>query len=209
MSDYNDKILWKRPLHSDSYIPPGSFLSSLRKNRKIIYKMLLVTQNHTSSSSELSSLYLLAPRITLTLYHTTPCNDLHIYFRLCAIKGTYSGPETPRLDCFYMFHPGLCYLGSTRLPQQKAQTGACRPFVQHPLELFIQSLTADVTGAKNVKSSILIFLSLMSLSPVLRTLTAATSSDSIWALSASLFILNAVLADYSSSVTPNGPVNER
>nr|GAT44203.1 phosphatidylinositol N-acetylglucosaminyltransferase [Mycena chlorophos] len=51
---------------------------------------------------------------------------------------------------------------------------------------------------KAVKSSILIFLALMSLSPVLRTLTAATSSDSIWALSAVLFVLNALLADYSA-----------
>lgn len=38
----------------------------------------------------------------------------------------------------------------------------------------------------------------MSLSPVLKTLTAATSSDSIWALSASLFVLNALLADYTA-----------
>ncbi|KAF9489644.1 phosphatidylinositol N-acetylglucosaminyltransferase [Pleurotus eryngii] len=50
-----------------------------------------------------------------------------------------------------------------------------------------------------LKSSILMFLALMSLSPVLRTLTAATSSDSIWALSAALFLLNILLADYSSS----------
>lgn len=58
--------------------------------------------------------------------------------------------------------------------------------------------TASMTNrAKTVKSSILVFLALMSLSPVLRTLTAATSSDSIWALSASLFILNALLADYT------------
>ncbi|KAH8102652.1 phosphatidylinositol N-acetylglucosaminyltransferase [Cristinia sonorae] len=49
-----------------------------------------------------------------------------------------------------------------------------------------------------VKSSILVFLALLSLSPVLRTLTAATSSDSIWALSAGLFFLNAILADYTS-----------
>jgi len=51
---------------------------------------------------------------------------------------------------------------------------------------------------KTIKSSILIFLALMSLSPVLKTLTAATSSDSIWALSAFLFILNALLADYGT-----------
>ncbi|CAE6519609.1 unnamed protein product [Rhizoctonia solani] len=51
--------------------------------------------------------------------------------------------------------------------------------------------------AQAVKSSILVFLALASLAPVLRTLTAATSDDSIWALAASLFILHAVLADYT------------
>ncbi|KAL1679832.1 phosphatidylinositol N-acetylglucosaminyltransferase subunit C [Schizophyllum commune] len=48
-----------------------------------------------------------------------------------------------------------------------------------------------------VKASILLFLALMCLAPVLRTLTAATSSDSIWAMAAALFILNALLADYT------------
>ena len=54
------------------------------------------------------------------------------------------------------------------------------------------------SGSKTFKSSLLVFLALMGLSPVLRTLTAATSSDSIWALSACLFLLNALLADYST-----------
>ncbi|KAL1739451.1 phosphatidylinositol N-acetylglucosaminyltransferase subunit C [Schizophyllum fasciatum] len=48
-----------------------------------------------------------------------------------------------------------------------------------------------------VKASILLFLALMCLAPVLRTLTAATSSDSIWAMAAALFMLNALLADYT------------
>lgn len=52
---------------------------------------------------------------------------------------------------------------------------------------------------KALKPSIMMFLVIMSLSPVLRTLTAATSSDSIWALSAILFILNALLADYTAT----------
>ncbi|KAI0669911.1 phosphatidylinositol N-acetylglucosaminyltransferase [Trametes maxima] len=56
----------------------------------------------------------------------------------------------------------------------------------------------NTNRAKALKASILVFLALMSLSPVLKTLTAATSSDSIWALSASLFILNALLADYTA-----------
>ncbi|KDQ13136.1 hypothetical protein BOTBODRAFT_111897 [Botryobasidium botryosum FD-172 SS1] len=53
--------------------------------------------------------------------------------------------------------------------------------------------------AKAFKSSILVFLALLALSPVLKTLTEATSSDSIWALSAFLLGLNVLLADYSSS----------
>lgn len=67
------------------------------------------------------------------------------------------------------------------------------------LDLFIvHNAPSGANRAKTIKSSILVFLALMSLSPVLRTLTAATSSDSIWALSACLFILNALLADYTA-----------
>lgn len=64
------------------------------------------------------------------------------------------------------------------------------------------------TDLKTLKSSILVFLALVSLSPVLRTLTAATSSDSIWAMSAVLFFLNILLADYSAMPT-NEPSQER
>jgi hypothetical protein len=74
-------------------------------------------------------------------------------------------------------------------------------------------------GSKTLKSSILVFLVLMALSPVLRTLSAATSSDSIWALAAVLFGLNAMLADYTParldahvqerSVIPCIPISRR
>lgn len=54
----------------------------------------------------------------------------------------------------------------------------------------------------------MVFLTLIALSPVLRTLTAATSSDSIWALSAVLFILNILLADYTAT-NVHGEVHTR
>ncbi|GJE86102.1 phosphatidylinositol N-acetylglucosaminyltransferase [Phanerochaete sordida] len=63
--------------------------------------------------------------------------------------------------------------------------------------------------AKTVKSSILIFLALLALSPVLRTLTAATSSDSIWALAACLFALNVLLADYTPMLSAQQHPRER
>ncbi|KAG0677384.1 hypothetical protein C6P40_000837 [Pichia californica] len=46
------------------------------------------------------------------------------------------------------------------------------------------------------KSSMLIILYLLTLSPVLKSLTNSTSSDSIWALSAWLSILNVMFNDY-------------
>lgn len=73
--------------------------------------------------------------------------------------------------------------------------------------LSLSLLTYRRTGAKTLKAAILVFLALMALSPILRTLTASTSSDSIWALSACLFLLNAALADYRS-VRLSGQVRE-
>ncbi|TFK41139.1 phosphatidylinositol N-acetylglucosaminyltransferase subunit C [Crucibulum laeve] len=88
--------------------------------------------------------------------------------------------------CFFTGYLSWNFLGRTFMPSKD----------QYPIHL------------KTLKSSILIFLALMSLSPVLRTLTAATSSDSIWALAAILFTLNALLADYGS-VKSDMHVHER
>jgi phosphatidylinositol glycan class C protein len=57
-------------------------------------------------------------------------------------------------------------------------------------------------GARAIKASLLIFLALIALSPILRTLTAPTSADSISALTAALFLMHAVLADYSYTAAP-------
>ncbi|KAI0247458.1 phosphatidylinositol N-acetylglucosaminyltransferase subunit C [Lactifluus subvellereus] len=53
------------------------------------------------------------------------------------------------------------------------------------------------TGARTVKASLLVFLALISLAPILCTLTAPTSADSIWALATAFLLVHAVLADYS------------
>jgi phosphatidylinositol glycan class C protein len=55
---------------------------------------------------------------------------------------------------------------------------------------------------RTVKASLLIFLALIALAPILRTLTAPTSADSIWALATALFLVHALLADYSYSASP-------
>jgi len=74
-----------------------------------------------------------------------------------------------------------------------------RMFYRPPSSSSTGVLSSAVSvDAKTFKSSLLAFLALLSLSPVMKTLTASTSSDSIWALTACLFVLNALIADYSS-----------
>ncbi|PWY98138.1 phosphatidylinositol N-acetylglucosaminyltransferase [Testicularia cyperi] len=74
--------------------------------------------------------------------------------------------------------------------------------------LFVHLLTGSIgpqtvlvgTAAQGTSLGLVILcLVILAISPVLRTLTESTTSDSIWALSAFLFLLNLALADYSST----------
>ena len=64
---------------------------------------------------------------------------------------------------------------------------------------FLQFAQVSFTlGSRVIRSAVLVFLALLSLAPVLKTLTEATSSDSIWALAFFLFFLHTLLADYTA-----------
>jgi phosphatidylinositol N-acetylglucosaminyltransferase subunit C len=62
---------------------------------------------------------------------------------------------------------------------------------------------------KTVKSAILIYLTLLGLSPILKSLTRSTSSDSIWALATWLLIINIFFFDYGGLYTPPGTAQLR
>eukprot|EP00160_Parvularia_atlantis_P004220 Unigene13550_Nuclearia_a/m.41040 Unigene13550_Nuclearia_a/g.41040 ORF Unigene13550_Nuclearia_a/g.41040 Unigene13550_Nuclearia_a/m.41040 type:complete len:370 (-) Unigene13550_Nuclearia_a:13-1122(-) len=53
------------------------------------------------------------------------------------------------------------------------------------------------------QGAVLFFVSLLALSPVLRTLTEHTSSDTVWALTSILFFSNLLLHDYSTVTATN------
>lgn len=55
---------------------------------------------------------------------------------------------------------------------------------------------------KTFKSALLIFFTLLGLSPILKSLTKSTSSDSIWALATWLLIINIFFFDYGSVYEP-------
>ncbi|EXJ85598.1 hypothetical protein A1O1_05964 [Capronia coronata CBS 617.96] len=60
---------------------------------------------------------------------------------------------------------------------------------------------------KTLKSACLIYFALLGLSPILKSLTKSTSSDSIWALATWLLIINIFFFDYGSLYGPTKPLN--
>jgi phosphatidylinositol glycan class C protein len=61
----------------------------------------------------------------------------------------------------------------------------------------------SLSGRKTAKGAVLFFAMLAGLSPILRTLTKDTSSDTIWALTVILFLANMLFHDYGSGNRTN------
>ncbi|KAF9456553.1 phosphatidylinositol N-acetylglucosaminyltransferase subunit C [Collybia nuda] len=155
------KILWKRQSFQDNYIPPASFLSSLRRNSNF-----------------------------------KPQTYWPLVLLSCAI--------TQHISTIFIFLSIFVWIQQSKLdPRTMVWITGGSSLVGYAIWEVLDSISVKTSERyanrlKALKSSILIFLALMSLTPVLRTLTAATSSDSIWALTSILFILNTLLADYSA-----------
>lgn len=65
------------------------------------------------------------------------------------------------------------------------------------------SLTPRIRSRlKTVKSALLIYFTLLGLSPILKSLTRSTSSDSIWAIATWLLIINIFFFDYGGLQSP-------
>ena len=60
-----------------------------------------------------------------------------------------------------------------------------------------------IKGWKTAKGAVLFFATLLCLSPILKTLTKDTSSDTIWALTVILFLANMLFHDYGSENRTN------
>ncbi|KAG9009794.1 hypothetical protein FRB94_013592 [Tulasnella sp. JGI-2019a] len=166
-----EKILWKKQPFPDDYIPP-SFLSSLRRNTNVrSYAYLPLVLSACAVTQHLSTIFFFVA----------------VFIQL-------------NIDSSKELTFGMSQLD----PRMLAWTSiAAYPFgfvLWEAMEWrVIQNGDRKKIRVKAIKSSILVFLILVVISPVLKTLSEATSSDSIWAMSASLFCLNAILADYSAA----------
>ncbi|KAJ1307261.1 hypothetical protein OPQ81_001374 [Rhizoctonia solani] len=152
--------------------------------QKILWKKQPFPDNHLPSSflSSLQHNINLKQYTYISLLKTVLPVTQHLA-NTALFLSTFARLKTGRLDprVLVYFGSGLSILG----------------FGVYEISAPRSGLPASHRLAHALKSSILVFLALASLAPVLQTLTAATSDDSIWALAASLFILHAVLADYT------------
>lgn len=88
-------------------------------------------------------------------------------------------------------------LGSSPSPSRPSQPRRCSGTTLAPsLPPRIQS------RLKTIKSALLIYFTLLGLSPILKSLTRSTSSDSIWALATWLLIINIFFFDYGGLHIP-------
>jgi phosphatidylinositol glycan class C protein len=92
---------------------------------------------------------------------------------------------------------------SSRLAS-KASTEALR-HTETPLLPLDENRTHQRLGT--IKSALLIWSTLLGLSPILRSLTESTSSDSIWAISFWLLAINIFFFDYSGGVGAKFPAS--
>ncbi|OAX77824.1 hypothetical protein ACJ72_07873 [Emergomyces africanus] len=79
----------------------------------------------------------------------------------------------------------------------------------HPLPSTTNNTTALLSPRNRqrlatAKSALLIFCALLGLSPILKSLTKSTTSDSIWAMSCWLMVINIFFFDYSSNSGGSG-----
>jgi len=92
--------------------------------------------------------------------------------------------------------PDLCPTGSRSLPERSSV------IIHAPTTLPPSISPRTKARLKTFKSALLIFSALLGLSPILKSLTKSTSSDSIWALATWLLIINIFFFDYGSAYAP-------
>jgi len=154
---------------------------------RVLWKRLPYPDNYVPPSHFLASLrknanftpYTYAP---LVLASTSVCQHVaNIFIFLAVFMGLKENTSDPRLIIWFaIFLFGFGYAAWEIL-------------------LYLQGTSLNKESRSRVmRSSVLVFLALLALAPVLKTLTEATSSDSIWPLAFFLFTLHTLLADYTA-----------
>ncbi|KAK3670725.1 glycosylphosphatidylinositol anchor biosynthesis [Recurvomyces mirabilis] len=125
-----------------------------------------------------------------TLYGTL--SRMHSRDPSAVSLGAYSASAIPNSDVDMMSNT-VTTVRASYIPPYQGKPSSFSPRMQERLT--------------TAKSALLIYCSLLGLSPILRSLTKSTSSDSIWALSSWLMILNVFTFDYGAGPEAKFPAS--
>lgn len=188
------KLLWLKQPYDDNYTD-SSFLSQLKRNSTV------VKYSYTKLMDDFSIIVLHLSIIMLTIV---------VFYGIYILKWN---PIKPTLwSTIFTIIGFIIYVVTLKIRRNRelidlqqfkiTQIYCTSPKTDTTLQLDLINLEEYLTEppAPNIfetcKSSLLIILYLLTLSPVLKSLTNSTSSDSIWALSTWLCILNVMFNDY-------------
>jgi|SRR6266850_189905 len=199
-----ERVLWRPQPFPDNYVPP-TFLAALSKNRKQRFKFsyLKVTESCLFCAANVLP-YQYWP---LVLGACTICQHLSVIFVFLAVfTRLLDQTLDPRLLVVVSSASFVVGCIVWEFMEYFGSDAAWNTFSDHRtfFKAFTVALIQSICGlgARAVKASLLIFLALIALAPILRTLTAPTSADSISALTTALFLVHAALADYSYAASP-------
>lgn len=176
------KLLWVQQPYPDNYVDE-SFLSQMKQNSHV--------QQYTFWALSSDSSGILAHLCTIAVFAIV---FLGIYSR--GWNPIWFAMGSGALTIFgYVFWRNVLLSYDPDAPGGAgSDTSPSATSAGSKLESMVQQQSMMTT----LKSSLLIFFTLLALSPVLKSLTQSTSSDSIWALACWLCIANICFNDYSS-----------
>ncbi|TID29878.1 hypothetical protein CANINC_001516 [Pichia inconspicua] len=197
------KLLWLKQPYEDNYTDT-SFLSQLKRNSTV------VKYSYTKLMDDFSIIVLHLSIIMFTIV---------VFYGIYILKWN---PIKPTIWSTILTIIGfIIYVVTLKIRRNKelielqqfkiTQIYCTSPQTDTTLQSDLINLEEYLTEPpapsifETCKSSLLIILYLLTLSPVLKSLTNSTSSDSIWALSAWLCFLNVMFNDYQidfKRVTP-------
>lgn len=130
MNDTQDweKVLWRRQVYPDNHVPPRLFLASLQRNR-MNHLTIFLARLFNRISSQLSTLFVLAPCYIVLLHHPTPSNDFYFPGDLRRIKRGNFGPSVLSVHFGVTFPHWIYYLERARHPT-KEHRSLCQPLVK-------------------------------------------------------------------------------
>lgn len=171
---------WKKLLYLNQRYPDNYthelFLSQLRRNTTVVkYSYLKLVDDFSLIAQHLSML-LLVVLIFIGIYYQN------------------WNPITPAIYFSILTMIGFALWDATSDKDTRTTPGGTMAN-KIPMQNMVPNQTGG--GRSKLKSSILLLFILLLLSPVLRSLTKATASDSIWAIASGLTLANTLLHEYA------------